>query len=785
MQYLAHIRQDRDGCTNIQTVDEHCRNTAEYARRALEEIGLGQGACLAGLIHDAGKCKQEFQRYLLENQGARGTVNHTFAGCRMILEHFHSREDSQKITAELLAYAAGAHHGLFDCMDEQGKSGFQHRMEKKEIGYEESRDQFLSNCAGWAQLEQLFEQAHRELEIAYGRISELAEKNADQEGEDTYFYLGLLARMLLSAVIDGDRTDTAAFMNARQETADSSIPDWNKHLNVVEEKIASFPKNSPINCARAQISDQCRAFAMRSEGIYRLNVPTGAGKTLSSLRYALAHAEKWKKKRIIFVTPLLSILEQNAKVIKEAVGDHSLILEHHSNVIQTDSSRDELDERELAVDSWHAPVILTTLVQLLNTFFLGKTTSVRRFQALCNAVVVIDEVQTVPDHMLNLFNLTVNFLSAVCKTTFLLCSATQPCYEKTEHPLILSSPQDVVPFQKALWTPFQRTQMLDGGVMKLEDIPAYIQRIMKETNSLLVICNKKAEAEMLFRKLKLPDCRCYHLSASMCMAHRRDVLKSVEMSLGQRDGKKTICISTQVMEAGVDISFGRVIRLASGMDSMIQAAGRCNRNGESSTPVPVWIVQCSDENLGRLPEIRRAKMVTIALLNQFKRHPERFGGDLASDAAIAWYYQKLFQEERAIVHYQDYAVAGESYTLLSLLNGTFCLEPSENFVINQAFKLAGTQFHVFDEQAEDVVVPYGDGKKLLEELAAYPRSIPPERLRTWNERAKPYTVSVYDYQKEKMTYAFKEIHGVLALEPECYDPDTGMNMKKENAFLEV
>ena len=185
-----------------------------------------------------------------------------------------------------------------------------------------------------------------------------------------------------------------------------------------------------------------------------------------------------------------------------------------------------MDRFEILAESWNAPVIITSMVQLLQTFFSGKTACIRRFQALCNSVVVIDEVQTVPGNMLSLFNLMINYLSEICGVTFILCSATQPYFEGAEHPL-LSTPTEIVPYSEELWKPFRRTRLIEVPGMKLEDMPEFILREAAETKSLLVICNKKTEAEYLVRKIEESGKQCFHLSASMCMAHRKKVLQEI------------------------------------------------------------------------------------------------------------------------------------------------------------------------------------------------------------------------------------------------------------------
>lgn len=197
--------------------------------------------------------------------------------------------------------------------------------------------------------------------------------------------------------------------------------------------------------------------------------PPGGGKTLASLRFALTHAARRNCSRIIFAAPLLSILDQNAHVIRDYIGDDTLILEHHSNLAEPKETPERLQELELLTASWSAPIIITTLVQLLNTCFSGKTSAIRRFHALCGSVIVIDEVQTVPGKMLTLFNLAVNFLSEICGATIVLCSATQPCLEVADHPL-RRQPVDLVSQQKALWDIFKRTDIQNAGCARLEEL---------------------------------------------------------------------------------------------------------------------------------------------------------------------------------------------------------------------------------------------------------------------------------------------------------------------------
>lgn len=786
MLFPAHIRKEASG-QEVQTAETHSRNCAQYAGQCLRHIGLQQTGVLLGLIHDCGKFKEEFARYLMDSNAARGSVNHTFAGCRLLLERYHTDEDPmKKLTAELMAFAVGSHHGLFDCIDENRSSGFLHRMTKQNIGYEESKRNFLEQCASESELESLFAQATMEVTHIYKKL--LSEDPEGNEPAELCFQIGLLARLLLSALIEGDRRDTAEFMCGFHVAPEQDNPHhfWMPYLLRVENKLLHFPTDTPIRRARREISERCRAFAEREGGIYRLNVPTGGGKTLSSLRYALAHALTWGKQRLIFTSPLLSILEQNAAVIREYLEDDSIILEHHSNVVHTEDGW-ELDQRELAAESWNAPVIITTLVQLLNTLFEGRTTSIRRFQGLCNSVIVIDEVQTVPPRMLTLFNLAVDFLAKACGATILLCSATQPCLEKAAHPL-KGYIQDVIPYDSTLWEPFRRTVITDIGRKTIEEIAQFALDELGQVGSLLVVCNRKDEAEYLFTQLRDHAEESCHLSASMCTAHRRNALAKLNRALAE--GQKCLCVATQVIEAGVDISFQRVIRLAAGMDSVIQAAGRCNRHGEFDEPVPVYVVSYLGENLERLREIRDAKEATLSLLSMYQRDPERYDDSLSSNAAIEFYYSKLYQKHKDTQGYQDYYLAKENATIFDLLSinekyGDNDMRHAEMFYMNQAFKLAGSRFEVFDSSTRDLIVPYGEGTALISELTeqVHPN---PAFLADWERRARPYTVAAYDWQLRQLGNAVMEYSGIAILGEGFYDEDTGLCLKPQKTeFLEV
>lgn len=794
----AHIRKGDNG-EEIQKLLEHLEQAAIYASDALQRKYFQACVQLIALIHDMGKATVDYQRYLKKaadgEKVVRGSVNHTFAAVRWILERYKDTKRWGRyasFTADLLAYASGAHHGLFDCVDPNHRSGFQNRLEKEGISYEEAVKNFFSECMTEETLDELFAEAVKEVETAIGCIAPQAKIE-----EEFFFLLGLLGRLLLSAVVEGDRRDTAEFMNdlsfPKFRSQDTLTILWTELSERADSKLDALEQENPIQKARRIISWQCREMAKNGGGVYRLNVPTGAGKTLSSLRFALHHAKEWGKSRIIFTSPLLSILDQNAKEIRKYVERNDLILEHHSNVVRPQKSgkEDELDEMELLMETWDVPIILTTLVQFLNTLFDGSMSSIRRFHALCDSVIVIDEVQTVPEKLLSMFNLAVDFLTSICGATVVLCSATQPCLEELEHPIYVPI-RDMVPYDPALWETFQRTKLVDSGKYELEDILVFAMDILAEADSLLIICNTKTEAQKIYLAIPEDQCLKFHLSAAMCATHRIETIDRLNATLKDTERtEKVVCVSTQVIEAGVDISFARVIRLTAGMDNIVQAAGRCNRHGESKEPVPVYVITCQREELKHLPEIRRAKEAACALLQTFQKHPERFDHDLFSDAAIRQYYRSLYaKEDEEKVSRQNglVQVDGVITSLFSLLStnkdfvdaafGTEC----EQYTLRQAFRTAGKNFSVFEENTVDVLVPYGEGKDLVLELGSLLLPYDLGEIKQVLERVKRYTVSLYEWQRKILDQegALMPLAGgsILTLLDGHYDAETGLSIEQ-------
>lgn len=333
----------------------------------------------------------------------------------------------------------------------------------------------------------------------------------------------------------------------------------------------------------------CRDFPAREQGIYRLYIPTGGGKTLSSLRFALNHARRWKKRRIFYFLPYIAVTEQNAQEIRRALADEygqveeGLALEHHSNLLPDDEKQyAQLTER------WDAPLILTTTVQFFNTLFLGKPQSARRMHSLAGAVLIFDEAQSLPVECLHLFNMACNFLAGFCGVTIVLCTATQPRLGGLNRPLLFNNPVDLIPDCHEKFERLERTIIL--VILNTKEAVYRLYRLLRETGNSL----PPGERPSLF-----------YLSTRLCPAHRLDRLDRLRRELerlpaaGRRNRPPVICFTTPLIEAGVDISFDCVIRSVMGLDSIAQAAGRCNRHGRDG-PREVSVVNSAEERLNRL-----------------------------------------------------------------------------------------------------------------------------------------------------------------------------------------
>ncbi|MCD8378166.1 MAG: CRISPR-associated helicase Cas3' [Candidatus Gastranaerophilales bacterium] len=739
--YIAHSRRIENNIgVERQSMLSHLEETAEIANQRLYCKEYEHLIKTAAVLHDMGKYSAKYQEYLRKIEKGepvvRGSVNHTFAGAIYILEKYHSGNDYELLTSEMIAYAVGAHHGLFDCVDTQERNGFQHRLDidRDDLEYELTKKRFFEDIKEqW--IEQEFQKAVEEVTDFYDALQVYLRMFPSHEKREKLrekkFTIGLFVRMLTSAIMYGDRLNTAEFMQGQEHELKIIQKEfWSRQVAYLEKKLTdefSGVVQTPINEERQRISDNCKEFAGYGDGIYKISVPTGAGKTLSTLRYAYHLAEMAKKQRVIMVIPLLSVLEQNRKVIRDFTEAKDEIGEHHSNVVvETEEHLDELKKNQLVSEFWDEPVIITTMYQFLMNLFSDKTTSITRMSSYANSVIVFDEIQSLPKKDINMFNMAMNFLYQFFGTTILLSSATQPELGMTKYPIHYTEPFDVIPKSDKMRMIFKRTEVDLSRwkePMSAGEICDFSMNIIRNTSSLLIICNTKTEAKEIYRELKAfetgDNYKLFHLSTAMCQKHREERLIAIEEKLTGCEKGKVICVSTQMVEAGVDFSFETVVRVMAGLDNLIQAAGRCNRSGDFGHICKVYLIRYRGEKLIHLDDIKRAQDSMIDLLVEYKKHPEKFQNDICGEESISYFYQALFRDYEQDGLF-DYKINKAADTLLELLstNSKYSKrnQSKNNFYLRQAFKEAGHQFKVYDEDTVDVIVPYKEGTEIITEL---------------------------------------------------------------------
>ncbi len=509
-----------------------------------------------------------------------------------------SGDKALKKAAGIISRVILSHHGLNDWITEDAQNTFQKRI-AKEAYYAEIRKN-LDESGMLPDIPAMLFAAAAEIAAISQKLQTLA-----SDAEAYAFYLVMLERLLQSILIDADRTDTADFMSASDTEAVFDIKKlWDEMQMRMQQKLDSFgAKTDAISVQRRSISERCAAFAAHDVQVCKLIVPTGGGKTLSSLRFAVEYAKRKQMQKIIYIAPFMSILEQNSDVIREIAGA-SAFLEHHSDMLAEVSDDDaRLHEYELRTEKWDSPVIAATMVQFLNALFSGKSSAVRRMHRLSRAVIIIDEVQSVPLKCVYLFNLAMNFLSQVCGSTIVLCSATQPPFDLLDaFPVLLDQDSSMTGDTTEDFRIFRRTKLIcqqKKGGYSYDEAAEFCRERFAENGSLLLVVNTKASAKELYRRLQNTDvASVFHLSTNMCPQHRRECIGKMKKALAEK--LPVICVTTQLIEAGVDISFGCVVRSLAGMDNAAQAAGRCNRNGEYNRDCPVYIMRLFEEKLGSM-----------------------------------------------------------------------------------------------------------------------------------------------------------------------------------------
>jgi CRISPR-associated endonuclease/helicase Cas3 len=775
---MAHYREEDDV---IQSVWEHSFSTAELAKIHASKIGMGSWGELAGLLHDLGKQTDLFDQYIRQNIGLisekeikkkiHGKVDHSSIGAQYIygLQSLGNREKA------ILALLIRSHHeGLIDCIGFDGTNLLEQKMQK-----EETKERVLEAIQ---HLEEAFLNKVQELTNDTNKFKIVDPYKREGTQEQIYkhqikilFYRrGLFIKYLFSCLIDADRQDTADFQlpNNKQLRLNNKYIPWDKLIERLEKHMMSFKIRNHIDEIRATISKRCKEVAESQNGIFQLTVPTGGGKTLSSLRFALHHAKQNNKERIIYIVPFNTIIDQNAQEIrsileKEDVG--TIVLEQHSNL----TPDEETDQTKVLAQNWDAPIVLTSMVQFLDTFFASGTRSIRRMHQLANSIIIFDEIQTLGVRFIHLFNQTIRFLNEVCNTSIVLCTATQPLLDRVEprvYALPIMNENKIMKEVDVLHKNLSRTKtqpLIREGGWEDDEIATFILEKVQQQKSVLCIVNTKQMAMKIAKCLKGKYSEVYHLSTAMCGEHRMHCLDKMLQKLDRKKREAPIiCISTQLIEAGVNIDFDVVVRSIAGLDSIVQAAGRCNRNGLMKEKGEVYIVNPQNENLSRLKDISQGTQNTLRILEEYKKNPNDFDDDLLSPKALEQYYKYYFFKRKEEMFYPIKRIEGGYLedNLFELLASnekariaTKSQKPSQIEPLPFAFKTAAAHYYAIDPNTQGIIVPYGEkGKELINNLCSLYTL---EEGCQYMKLAQRYSINVFAHQIQELS-SKKAIHGI-------------------------
>lgn len=532
MKYLAHINKNGDE----QPLKEHLKNSAILCGQFAEQFGAYEWGYCCGFLHDIGKYSEKFQKRI---RGSEEKVDHSTAGAKLCWD--------KKGMYQFLSYCIAGHHaGIPDTggtSDTGTRSTMIGRTKKKLEDY----------------------QAYKN-EIDIPLLKEPPFQPVKTENID--FFASMLIRMLYSCLVDADYLDTELFMEGESiRNSGESIESLYKKLMLHISKWMKNTDLNTINGRRTEILEHCLKMGKEEKGLFRLTVPTGGGKTISSLAFALKHAKEQGMRRIIYIIPYTSIIEQNAKIFADILGEEN-VLENHCNIDY--ESSEELKTMQLAAENWDKPIVVTTNVQFFESMFSNKSSKCRKLHNIANSVIIFDEAQMLPNDYLKPCISVLEQLLRYYHSSIVLCTATQPALKNLLSPEIKFT--ELCPRMEDQFAFFRRVSIENLNKISEEEL---IQRLRKEQQTLCIL-NTKKRAQKIYQSIKGDGV--YHLSTSMYPVHRKRVLNRIREKLQKQE--KCVVISTSLVEAGVDLDFQTVYRQLSGTDSIIQAAGRCNREGK-------------------------------------------------------------------------------------------------------------------------------------------------------------------------------------------------------------
>lgn len=724
---IAHIKKNPDGSwAEPHLLNEHLKSTAKLAAQFASEFGNNDWAELCGLLHDLGKYHPDWQKYLRKETGYidedvhienhSGRPNHSGAGAIFIFEKFKNSP-----MAKALAYVVAGHHsGLPDWVGQLNE-----RIEKESDVTKPIIE---------------IEEAKHFLETSIPSSLPSIFQNTVLDKEQLHLWI----RMLFSCLVDADFLDTESYMSGKRKVKYKSLEELKE---LFDKYMLTKSSEGELNKKRNEILKQCREKAKLNPGFFSLTVPTGGGKTLATMGFALEHAIKYEKKRIIVAIPYTSIIEQTAEIFKSVFGEDQVV-EHHSNL----DPEKENSKNRISCENWDAPIIVTTNVQLFESLFGNKTSVCRKLHNIVNSVIILDEAQMITTDYLKPILIVMKGLVNYFKTTILLMSATQPALQSKigiEPNIIkgLENVREIIDNPDELSKTFKRVNFFIPQNLNQSESWDEIAEKLQQHSQVLCIVNKRDDCRALHSLM--PE-GTIHLSGYMCGEERSEVIREIKKKLNDKEPIRVI--STQLVEAGVDIDFPVVYRALTGLDSIAQAAGRCNRENKLKDGGNVYVF--TPPTLSPQGFLRKCEDAGKAILRNFS-------GTEFKPSLYSEYFKYLYSNLNSFDKVDFYFHLVGSATKFEF-----------------QFKTFAEKFNLIDDKQQiSIIVQYKDSYKLIEQLRFTGAS--KELLR----KLQRYIVNVplYKFNKIRESNYIEEINGYwVQSNDNLYRPGLGLIIDETN-----
>ena len=683
LSYYAHSAQDELGnllpYEHWQTLQSHSVNVGEMAAEFARVFGAQEIACQTGKLHDLGKYSEPFNHRLHGGP----SVDHATAGAKIAVERW------ENVIGKLIAFCIAGHHaGLANGSSE----GDNRRTLKQRLAL-----QFGTDIPA---LDNLWQQ-----EIKLPQTLFAPPLKAD--AHHPFFSYAFFTRMLYSCLVDADYLDTEAFylklenkaverdgypdLNALQHNFNQFINDFRRRIAQAPAQTEAEKRNAALNRLRSEILDYAVEQAAQPQGLFTLTVPTGGGKTFTSMAFALEHTKHHGMRRVIYVIPFTSIIEQNADEFRKAFGElgEQAVLEHHSTFddgkLQNEATKDKL---RLASENWDAPIVVTTAVQFFESLFADRSSRCRKLHNIAGSVIILDEAQMLPLNLLLPIMQAIKELAQNYRCSVVMCTATQPAVQ-AENGFYrgFENMREIAPKPTALFDKLRRTTVQHIGTQTDADLLAKLG----EHPQMLIIVNNRRHARSLYDQAKHLD-GTFHLTTLMCAKHRSQKLDEIRGRL--KNGEPCRVIATSLIEAGVDVDFPLVMRAEAGLDSVAQAAGRCNREGKRPSENSfVWIF--APEEQWKAPPELAAQAAVMRLT------ADSFSDDLLSTQAVAAYFAELYQLKGSEL---------DNKKILKMHNDT-------GQSLDFPFQTIADKFRMIESHMQPLIIPFDvDAENLISSL---------------------------------------------------------------------